>query len=52
MIAADMAQEAVYERNIDSHIKAIRNKLKPFSLSDRICTKRSFGYYYNAEGSK
>ncbi len=52
MIAADMAQETVYERNIDSHIKAIRNKLKPFSLSDRICTKRSFGYYYNAEGVK
>ncbi|MFV0576886.1 MAG: response regulator [Vibrio sp.] len=46
MIAADMAPEAAYDRNIDSHIKAIRNKLKPFAMSDRICTKRGFGYYY------
>ncbi|KLV05505.1 transcriptional regulator [Photobacterium aquae] len=50
MIAADMAPEAVYERNIDSHIKAIRNKLKPFGLSDRICTKRGFGYFYSVKG--
>ncbi len=52
MIAADMAPDAVYERNIDSHIKAIRSKLKPFGFSERICTKRGFGYYYCTKGSK
>lgn len=46
MIAADMRLEASYERNIDSHIKAIRHKLKPFGLSERIATKRGFGYFY------
>ena len=49
MQAADMAPEAVYERNIDTHIKAIRNKLKPFALSERIATKRGFGYFYNVK---
>lgn len=49
MIAADMAPDAVYERNIDSHIKAIRHKLKPFDLSDCINTKRGFGYYYSSK---
>ncbi|MCG9677403.1 response regulator [Vibrio sp. Isolate24] len=46
MHAADMTPHTSYERNIDSHIKAIRNKLKPFAMNDRICTKRGFGYYY------
>ncbi|CAH0529371.1 response regulator [Vibrio hippocampi] len=46
MIAADMAPEAAYERNIDTHIKAIRHKLKSFGMSERICTKRGFGYFY------
>ncbi|APP07087.1 response regulator [Vibrio harveyi] len=50
MIAADMAPEAAYERNIDTHIKAIRNKLKPFEMSERICTKRGFGYFYCIKG--
>ncbi|CCN72196.1 response regulator [Vibrio nigripulchritudo] len=49
MVAADMTPDAVYERNIDSHIKAIRNKLKPYGMADRICTKRGFGYYYLKE---
>ncbi|CCO45026.1 Beta-lactamase response regulator [Vibrio nigripulchritudo SOn1] len=49
MVAADMTPDAVYERNIDSHIKAIRNKLKPYGMVDRICTKRGFGYYYLKE---
>ncbi|WP_070971895.1 response regulator [Vibrio sonorensis] len=52
MCAADMAIEAVYERNIDSHIKAIRNKLKPFGLSERVCTKRGFGYFYDAKADQ
>lgn len=51
MIAADMPPETVYERNIDSHIKAIRSKLKPFGLSERINTKRGFGYYYSTKHS-
>ncbi|ALR95117.1 MULTISPECIES: response regulator [Vibrio] len=50
MIAADMAPEAAYERNIDTHIKAIRHKLKPFEMSERICTKRGFGYFYCIKG--
>jgi len=50
MVAADMAPEAAYERNIDTHIKAIRNKLKPFDMAERICTKRGFGYYYSVKG--
>lgn len=47
MVAADMAPEAVYERNIDSHIKAIRQKLKAVGLAERIQTKRGFGYFYS-----
>ncbi|GAD76099.1 two-component response regulator CreB [Vibrio azureus NBRC 104587] len=50
MIAADMAPEAVYERNIDTHIKAIRHKLKPFDMAERIVTKRGFGYFYSVKG--
>ncbi|NAX21832.1 response regulator [Vibrio sp. V39_P1S14PM300] len=50
MLAADMAPDAVYERNIDTHIKAIRSKLKPFNLAERICTKRGFGYFYQTAG--
>ncbi|NMU29950.1 two-component system response regulator, partial [Vibrio parahaemolyticus] len=50
MVAADMAPEAAYERNIDTHIKAIRHKLKPFEMSERICTKRGFGYFYCIKG--
>lgn len=49
MIAADMAPEAIYERNIDTHIKAIRNKLKVIGMADRIRTKRGFGYYYTVQ---
>lgn len=50
MIAAEMAPEAVYERNIDTHIKAIRSKLKPFKMAKRIRTKRGFGYFYHIDG--
>ena len=50
MDAADMAAEAAYERNIDTHIKAIRHKLKLFNMAERICTKRGFGYFYCAKG--
>ncbi|BDY04127.1 response regulator [Ferrimonas sp. YFM] len=47
MDAAQMPAEAAYERNIDSHIKAIRAKLKPFGLQGRVRTKRGFGYLYS-----
>ncbi|PKG73754.1 two-component system response regulator [Shewanella sp. Choline-02u-19] len=47
LVAADLAPSAAYERNIDSHIKAIRSKLKPFELSEFVKTKRGFGYFYS-----
>ncbi|MCL1108754.1 response regulator [Shewanella schlegeliana] len=47
LVAADIAPSASYERNIDSHIKAIRSKLKPFNQSEFIRTKRGFGYFYS-----
>nr|WP_283104308.1 helix-turn-helix domain-containing protein [Shewanella gelidimarina] len=47
LVAADLAPSAAYERNIDSHIKAIRCKLKPFELSEFVKTKRGFGYFYS-----
>ncbi|TKB50096.1 response regulator [Ferrimonas aestuarii] len=50
MIAADMPPESLYERNIDSHIKAIRNKLKPVGLAQHLSTKRGFGYFYSPKG--
>ncbi|ESP90701.1 response regulator [Pseudoalteromonas luteoviolacea] len=43
---ADMPIEEAYERNIDSHIKSIRNKLKTVQMSDNLKTKRGFGYYF------
>ncbi|MCK8046434.1 response regulator [Shewanella sp. 1CM18E] len=46
LIAADISPSASYERNVDSHIKAIRHKLKPFALADSIKTKRGFGYFF------
>lgn len=49
MTAADMTPQASYERNIDSHIKAIRNKLKAAGGIDCIKTKRGFGYYFSFE---
>ncbi|TMP28050.1 two-component system response regulator [Pseudoalteromonas rubra] len=35
-----------YERNIDSHIKAIRIKMKQLGCSESLKTKRGFGYYF------
>lgn len=48
MSAADMPPEAAYERNIDSHIKAIRHKLKGVNCIDCVKTKRGFGYYFSS----
>ena len=49
LAAADASQDAIYARNIDSHIKAIRSKLKSIGAEDVIQTKRGFGYYYDAK---
>ncbi len=49
MVAADMPAESVYERNIDTHIKSIRYKLKAVEHEKHIKTKRGFGYYYSTE---
>ncbi|MEM0515695.1 response regulator [Pseudoalteromonas sp. YIC-827] len=46
MCAADMANASHYARNIDTHIKAIRHKLKSQDLAEVIHTKRGFGYFY------
>ncbi|KNC66422.1 transcriptional regulator, partial [Pseudoalteromonas rubra] len=35
-----------YERNIDSHIKAIRVKMKRYDCAESLKTKRGFGYYF------
>ncbi|KID57477.1 transcriptional regulator [Pseudoalteromonas luteoviolacea] len=43
---AQMPVEEAYERNVDSHIKAIRNKLKTVDMSEHLKTKRGFGYYF------
>ncbi len=50
MLAADMEPLSVYERNIDSHIKSIRNKLKAKGVEDCLKTKRGFGYFAELEG--
>ncbi|WP_405598280.1 MULTISPECIES: response regulator [unclassified Pseudoalteromonas] len=44
--SAQLCQESMYARNVDSHIKAIRNKLRTVGADELIQTKRGFGYYY------
>lgn len=44
--SAELCQESMYARNIDSHIKAIRNKLRTAGTDELIHTKRGFGYFY------
>ncbi len=46
LASAQNHQDAVYARNVDSHIKAIRNKLRAAAAPECIQTKRGFGYYY------
>ena len=48
LLAAQNHQDAIYARNVDSHIKAIRNKLRAVSAPECIHTKRGFGYYYES----
>lgn len=48
--AAGVPAEAGYERNIDTHIKALRAKLKQINPErDPIQTHRGFGYSYQPE---
>lgn len=49
MDAADLSQECAYERNIDTHIKAIRKKLRDVGSAELLFTKRGFGYYYDTQ---
>lgn len=44
--SAQQCQDSIYSRNVDSHIKAIRNKLRSVCDKPVIHTKRGFGYYY------
>lgn len=44
--SAQLCQDSVYSRNVDSHIKAIRNKLRDVCHEPMIHTKRGFGYFY------
>ena len=46
LLSGQNHQDAIYARNVDSHIKAIRNKLRAVSAPECIHTKRGFGYYY------
>jgi two-component system, OmpR family, catabolic regulation response regulator CreB len=48
--AAGVPREVGYERNIDSHIKSLRAKLKQINpRRDPFQTHRGFGYSYQPE---
>lgn len=47
LTAGGFAQDAGYERNIDSHIKSLRAKLRKFDNNEYIKTHRGFGYSLN-----
>ncbi|KZN44964.1 response regulator [Pseudoalteromonas luteoviolacea] len=46
---SSMPSEEAYERNVDSHIKSIRNKLQKVEFAECLKTKRGFGYYFEKE---
>lgn len=53
LLALGMAHDAGYERNIDTHIKALRAKLREVDPArDPIQTHRGFGYSYQPPGAK
>jgi two-component system catabolic regulation response regulator CreB len=53
LAALGMAQDAGYERNIDTHIKALRAKLREVDPArDPIQTHRGFGYSYQPVDAK
>ena len=47
LTAGGFAHDAGYERNIDSHIKSLRAKLRKFDDNEYIKTHRGFGYSLN-----
>jgi len=50
--ATGVAADVGYERNVDSHIKSLRNKLRQIAPdAEPIQTHRGFGYSYNPERS-
>jgi two-component system catabolic regulation response regulator CreB len=52
LAALGVAMDVGYERNIDSHIKSVRAKLREVAPdSEPIQTHRGFGYSYNPERS-
>lgn len=52
LTAAGVTADTGYERNIDSHVKAIRSKLRQnMPDAEPIQTHRGFGYSYNPERS-
>jgi two-component system catabolic regulation response regulator CreB len=53
LAAVGGAPDAGYERNIDSHIKALRAKLREIAPDrEPIQTHRGFGYSYQPSGAK
>lgn len=53
LVAVGMAPEAGYERNIDTHIKSLRAKLREVHpAGDPIQTHRGFGYSYQPSAAK
>jgi two-component system, OmpR family, catabolic regulation response regulator CreB len=50
LLRCGVATEAGYDRNIDSHIKSLRAKLKKISDKTYILTQRGFGYSINLQG--
>ncbi|MBU2279072.1 MAG: two-component system response regulator CreB [Gammaproteobacteria bacterium] len=47
-----VAAEAGYDRNIDTHIKSLRAKMRKISTSNYILTQRGFGYCFEPAGKK
>lgn len=51
LTAVGVAADVGYDRNIDSHIKALRAKLRQVSGKDYLVTQRGFGYALHPAGS-
>lgn len=47
-----VAADAGYDRNIDSHIKSLRAKMRKVSSKNYILTQRGFGYSFDPQGSQ
>lgn len=47
-----VATDVGYDRNIDSHIKSLRAKMRKISAKNYILTQRGFGYSFDPAGSQ